>query len=109
MRPATLPAAPFTSQSPSQKSNWRCSAALHGAGGFASCACAPIDTTHTAIALHARRANRILRMFAMAAPDYLNPALPDGLRRVRMPVVDATDASLQGYGTLVDDPAQCKV
>jgi hypothetical protein len=48
-------------------------------------------------------------MFAMAAPDYLNPALPDGLRRVRMPIVDATDASLQGYGRLVDDPAQCKV
>jgi hypothetical protein len=34
-------------------------------------------------------------MFAMAAPDYLNPALPDGLRGVRMPIVDATDASLQ--------------
>ena len=38
------------------------------------------------------------------APDYLNPALPDGLRRVRMPVVDATDAALAGYGRLVDDP-----
>ena len=45
----------------------------------------------------------------MPAPDYLNPALPDGLRRVRMPVVDATDAALEGYGKLVDDPSvvQC--
>ncbi len=43
------------------------------------------------------------------APDYLNPALPDGLRRVRMPVVDATDDALKGYGFLVDDPAQCAI
>ncbi len=41
--------------------------------------------------------------------DYLNPDLPAGLRIVQMPVVDATPESLQGYGTLVDDPAQCKV
>jgi hypothetical protein len=38
----------------------------------------------------------------MAAPDYLNPGVPDGLRRVRMPVVDATPESLAGYGVLVD-------
>ena len=43
------------------------------------------------------------------APDYLNPALPDGLRRVRMTVVDATDAALAGYGFLVDDPHACKI
>ncbi|MEO8849649.1 MAG: ureidoglycolate lyase [Casimicrobiaceae bacterium] len=43
------------------------------------------------------------------APDYLNPALPAGLRRVRMPVVDATAESLRGYGVLVEDRAQCKV
>jgi hypothetical protein len=41
--------------------------------------------------------------------DYLNPALPVGLRRVVMPVVDATPAALEGYGRLVDDPAQCTV
>lgn len=41
--------------------------------------------------------------------DYLNPDLPAGLRRVVMPVVDATAASLAGYGRLVDDPAECKV
>ncbi len=28
---------------------------------------------------------------------------------VEMPVVDATDATLQGYGHLVDDPEKCKV
>ncbi len=40
----------------------------------------------------------------MQAPiDYLNPDLPAGLRRVAMPVVDATAATLEGYGCLVDD------
>jgi hypothetical protein len=41
--------------------------------------------------------------------DYLNPNLPRGLRRVTMPVIDATPASLDGYGRLVDDPAECEV
>jgi hypothetical protein len=43
------------------------------------------------------------------APDYLNPALPAGLRRVRMPVVMATNASLAGYGQLIDDPYQHRI
>ena len=43
------------------------------------------------------------------APDFLNPAIPDGMRRVRMPVVAATDAALAGYGFLVDDPDACKI
>ncbi len=43
------------------------------------------------------------------APDYLNPALPANLRRVRMPVVEATAESLKGYGTLVDDPDACRI
>jgi Ureidoglycolate lyase len=41
--------------------------------------------------------------------DFLNPNLPAGLPTVRMPVIDATDAALQGFGRLVDDPAQCAV
>jgi hypothetical protein len=41
--------------------------------------------------------------------DYLNPDLPAGLPRVCMPVVDATEASLEGYGHLVDDPAHCRI
>lgn len=41
--------------------------------------------------------------------DYLNPNLPAGLARVRMPVVDATPETLRGYGCLVDDPNDFKV
>ncbi|WP_027819654.1 ureidoglycolate lyase [Paraburkholderia bannensis] len=43
------------------------------------------------------------------AIDYLNPVLPAGLRRVAMPVIDATPATLEGYGKLVADPSQCEV
>ncbi len=46
----------------------------------------------------------------MNAPiDYLDPRLPAGLRRVTMPVVDATAEALEGYGRLVDDPAACRI
>lgn len=41
--------------------------------------------------------------------DYLNPDLPANLACVTMPVVDATPATLERYGFLVDDPAKCKV
>lgn len=41
--------------------------------------------------------------------DYLNPALPPGLRRVVMPLVDATASSLAGYGRLVADPGDCQI
>ena len=44
-----------------------------------------------------------------APVDYLNPALPAGLSRVRMPGVDATDEALRGYGRLVDDAEACRV
>lgn len=45
----------------------------------------------------------------MPAPDYLDPAVPTGLRRVRMPMVEASNASLAGYGRLVDDADACTV
>ena len=45
----------------------------------------------------------------MPAPDYLNPNLQEGLRRVRMPTVDATGESLRGYGRLVADRDQCPI
>lgn len=45
----------------------------------------------------------------MPAPDYLNPELPAGLDCQRMPVVEASARSLQGYGRVVDDPAQCSI
>jgi hypothetical protein len=41
--------------------------------------------------------------------DYLNPGLPAGLKRVAMPVVDATPDALRGYGFLVDDPEACRI
>jgi hypothetical protein len=44
-----------------------------------------------------------------AVADYLNPDLPRGLSRVTMPVVDATEAALDGYGRLVDDPSACVI
>jgi hypothetical protein len=44
-----------------------------------------------------------------APVDYLNPQLPSGLARVAMPIVDATEDSLAGYGHLVDDPATCTI
>ena len=46
----------------------------------------------------------------MSTPiDYLNPALPRGLQRVVMPVVDATPSTLESYGRLVADPNDCTV
>jgi ureidoglycolate lyase len=41
--------------------------------------------------------------------DYLDPRLPSGLARVSMPIVEATARSLDGFGRLVDDPAECSV
>jgi hypothetical protein len=41
--------------------------------------------------------------------DYLNPNLPAGLGRVSMPMVDASAATLEGYGYLIDDPKQCRI
>ncbi|HEY2819259.1 MAG TPA: ureidoglycolate lyase [Casimicrobiaceae bacterium] len=41
--------------------------------------------------------------------DYLNPRLPAGLKRVRMPVIDATRGALHAYGRLIDDPKDCSI
>ena len=38
-----------------------------------------------------------------SAPNYLDPGLPAGLPLVDVPVVEASDESLQGYGFLVAD------
>jgi hypothetical protein len=45
----------------------------------------------------------------MHATDYLNPNLPANLKRIVMPVVDATAESLAGYGELVTDPQSLKI
>lgn len=54
-------------------------------------------------------ASRPRPVLVPGVPDYLDPAVPAGLPRVPMRVVDATDELLAGYGHLVDDPAGCKV
>ena len=41
--------------------------------------------------------------------DYLDPRLPAGLRRVPIPVVDATSESLLPYGRLIADPQECRI
>ena len=46
---------------------------------------------------------------AQSAPDYLNPRIPAGLRRVTLPVLEATDQNLEGYGLLFDDPDRVEV
>ncbi len=45
----------------------------------------------------------------MPVIDYLHPNLAPGLKRVMMPVVDATEETLAGYGLLVDDPDACHI
>ena len=37
------------------------------------------------------------------APNYLNPEIPSGLKRVEIPIVEATAKSLAGYGHIVSD------
>ena len=37
-------------------------------------------------------------------PDYLNPEISPNLKRVTIPIVDATPETLEGYGQLVSDP-----
>jgi Ureidoglycolate lyase len=41
--------------------------------------------------------------------DYLNPNLPAALARVEMPVVDANEQTLQGYGYLIAEPEACRI
>ena len=41
--------------------------------------------------------------------DYLNPKLPAALDCVEMPILEATDAALKGYGRLIEDPNDCRI
>lgn len=43
------------------------------------------------------------------APNYLKPDLPRGLMRIQMPVVEATDETLDGLGRLVADPDEVEI
>lgn len=40
----------------------------------------------------------------ISAPDYLDPQIPRGLKRIHIPVIEASEANIKGYGVLVDDP-----
>src|SRR4051794_23563981 len=44
-----------------------------------------------------------------AVIDYLNPGLPARLDIVSMPIIDATDETLRGYGRLVASPEDCPI
>jgi hypothetical protein len=48
-------------------------------------------------------------MITNAPPDYLNPNLPEGLGRVKVPIIEATETSVKNYGFLVDNPAHFKI
>jgi hypothetical protein len=41
--------------------------------------------------------------------DYLDPKLPAGLARIEMPILEATNPGLKGYGFLIDDPNDCPI
>ena len=42
-------------------------------------------------------------------PNYLNPGIPSGLNRVRIPILEANEQSLSGYGCLVTDPDEVEI
>jgi hypothetical protein len=44
-----------------------------------------------------------------STPNYLNPGIPARMRRVPVPVVEASHQSLSGYGCLVDDPERQEI
>ncbi|RTZ82327.1 MAG: ureidoglycolate hydrolase, partial [SAR324 cluster bacterium] len=43
------------------------------------------------------------------APNYLNPEIPSGLKRVTIPIVEATAESLAGYGHIVSDTDEVEI
>lgn len=43
------------------------------------------------------------------AQNYLNPNIQSGLKRVEIPIVDANDQSLSGYGCMVTDPDEVEI
>jgi hypothetical protein len=45
----------------------------------------------------------------MHPPNYLNPQIPSNMKRVSIPVVKATNESLQGYGCIVETPDDVKI
>ena len=42
-------------------------------------------------------------------PNYLNPEIPSGLKRVKIPILEATAESLAGYGQIVSDTDEVEI
>ena len=43
------------------------------------------------------------------APNYLKPEIPSGLKRVKIPIVEATAESLAGYGHIVSGTDEVEI
>lgn len=43
------------------------------------------------------------------APDYLNPNLPADLNHVKIPLIEASNETLEGYGCLVNEPEEVDI
>jgi len=41
--------------------------------------------------------------------DLLHPGLPENLKRVQIPIVEASDETLKGFGHLVEDPEETEI
>jgi Ureidoglycolate lyase len=50
-----------------------------------------------------------LVLFLKRMADYLNPDIPAGLHRFKIPIIAATYETVRGYGSLVSDPAQHRI
>ncbi len=52
---------------------------------------------------------QFIAMSNPSIPNYLDPNLPPGLNRVRIPIIQATDFTVKNYGQLVSDPESFKI
>ena len=48
-------------------------------------------------------------MITNSLPNYLSPGLPSGLKKIRIPIIEANALTLNGYGCLIDDPKNFKI
>lgn len=48
-------------------------------------------------------------LFLKRMADYLNPDIPAGLHRFKIPIIAATYETVRGYGSLVSDPARHRI
>jgi Ureidoglycolate lyase len=48
-------------------------------------------------------------MNAQSQPNYLQPNLPAGLNRIKIPIIEANSSTVKEYGLLVEDPTHFKI